>query len=84
MKIFVTKYILTKGILEVEVENTEAGSTSYQTPGHEDRQFFHERVEGKEWHRTYEAARKRAEVVRQAKIKSLEKELARLQKTSFV
>jgi hypothetical protein len=77
MKIFNTKYALTDGIKEYEVEVgknediVKIGSCSY----------LH--GEGKEWHRTIESANKRAEEMRQQKIKSLEKQLDKLKKLRF-
>jgi len=87
MKVWVTKYALTEGILELEAQDTHplkigiwvryaetsanAGFGTYLYG------------EGKEWHRTREAAVKRAEEMRQAKIKSVRKQLAKLEEMRF-
>lgn len=39
--------------------------------------------EGREWHRTLEGARKRAEIMRMAKIANLKKQIAKLEKLKF-
>ena len=81
MKAFVTKYALTKGILEVEGEFKDefdmliVGRSSGWT------QCFHK--EGRDWHRTFEAAKERAEMMRVAKRESLRKSMARLNKLDF-
>jgi len=84
MKVWVTNHCLTKGILEVEVE----GEPPDYAPGMVSRRVkngytecFH--GEGKNWHRTLDGAKKRAEEVRLAKIASLKKSIAKLEKLKF-
>jgi hypothetical protein len=83
---WITKYALTKGIIESEVEECGnvagelGGMVALRRAGSLD-QYFH--GEGKEWHRTYEAALKKADEMRQAKIKSLQKQIAKLQGVEF-
>lgn len=78
MKVWITKYALTKGIFECEVEpcfninpNMVAGRGLHE--------YFH----GNDWHRTREAAVIRANEMRAVKIKSLQKSLAKLQAKVF-
>lgn len=77
MKAYITKYALTKGIYLAEVtdvgdgmvhENTRYGS------------YFHR----PDWHETWESAHVDALMRREAKIKSLKKSLANLEKLEFV
>ncbi len=77
MKVFITKYALTAGI-----ECREATAcTNNADLIVSDRQYFH--GEGREWHRTFEDAVKRAEEMRLAKIESLEKSLAKFRALRF-
>lgn len=82
MKVWITKYALTTGIFEVEVH------TSDHSPGMvvADRNTWHEHYhgEGREWHRTWEDAVVRALEMRDAKVKSLRKKLAKLERMEFV
>lgn len=74
MKVWITKYAFTKGIYEVKV-TTSCLPSMVSGPG----TFEHYHGEGIEWHRTREAAVQRANKMRTAKIKSLQKSLAKLQ-----
>lgn len=78
MKIYVTKWALTQGVIEVDAEINDDGtlvswgrmSSAYG--------------EGRQWHRDAASALRRAEEMRKAKIASLKKQLARLErKVSF-
>lgn len=82
MKFWITKYAMTAGIQPVEADEPRAefpgmlsvpGKTGSYTQG------FH----GRDWHRTREAAVARAEEMRTAKIKSLEKSLAKMKSLKF-
>jgi hypothetical protein len=80
MKVWVTKYALSKGILEKDVRETNApgmvavNNTQYG-------EFYH--VEGRDWHRTRAAAETKAEEMRKAKIASLVKQVLKLEKMRF-
>ena len=78
MKIFVTKYALTKGIEVVEAEACGDGTMkargSWAT-------YFH--GEGKDWHKTHEASITRAKEMRKKKIGSLKKSLAKIKNINF-
>jgi len=83
MKVFVTKYALTQGILEVEVEGepTQGGMVISVPQSGEYKDYFH--GEGKDWHRTLDAAREQAEKMRIAKIESLKKSLTKFERLKF-
>ena len=79
MRVWITKYALTTGIAEVEVEVDAA------TPGIAVRKLGHYwiHLHPGEWHSTIEAAIAAAKQMRQRKIISLEKQLARLRAFRF-
>lgn len=81
MQIWSTKYCLSQGIelLSVEESETNEAIVCYEINGW--KHFLH--GEGKDWHRTREAAIDRADSVRIAKILSLKKQLAKLEKMRF-
>lgn len=79
---WVTKYALTQGIFKVEgTIDPRVSETMLTVPGSANTfpQYFH----GNEWHRTLELAIARAEEMRRAKIKSLEKQLTKVKKIAF-
>lgn len=79
MKVWISKYALSTGIFEMEVESvSEDGEAVY---GKELFQSFHGK--GKEWHEFEEDAKRRAEEMRQKKISSLNKQIDKLQKMRF-
>lgn len=82
MKVWITKYALTRGIFEAEVEERDRGMVrlvDHRPVGYGI--LFH--AEGRDWHRTLESALARCEVMREAKLKSLEKSSAKLRKLDF-
>lgn len=82
MKVWITKYALTLGLFEANVEERAGGEvrlTDYLPSAHGF--LFH--GEGREWHRTLESALARCEVMRDAKLKSLEKQAAKVRKLDF-
>ena len=78
MKIWNTKYVFTDGILEQEAEvyKTNEGMVLVG-------KYMYLHGEGKEWHRSKESAVRRAEEMRDKKIKSLEKQLKRIKALVF-
>lgn len=82
MKVWITKYALTKGIFTLEVEVcTQNASLVYATkPGPlQEREYY-----GKPyWHETLDEAREHAEGMRVRKIASLRKQIAKLQELKF-
>lgn len=79
MSYFITKYALTEGIRIID--NDSYGVDGGMLWNNRDGYYFH--GEGKEWHRTKESAVKRAEEMRLAKIASLKKSIAKLEKLKF-
>lgn len=75
-KVWVTKYALTRGIIETE------GQIDEDFPGILDAKgitnYLH--GEGNEWHRTKESAIAKAEEMRQKKIESLKSQIEKLEK----
>lgn len=83
MKVYVTKYALTEGIKEMEVEECEASPRMVRSVN-PDRIFgiyFH--GEGREWHKTVESAVAKAELMRLKKIQVLKKSLLKLEEMKF-
>ena len=81
--VFITKYALTEGIRQVDVESCEqnTGMRVCKSNGPCSREYFHN--EGKDWHKTFEGAKQRAEQMKENKIKSLKKSMARINSLSF-
>ena len=75
MKVYITAYILTKGILEMEDKisenNPEIVATNFG--------YFYKGC----WHKTKEAAVKTAEEIRLKKITSLRKQIEKLEALKF-
>lgn len=79
---FVTKYAMAKGVFQVEAD--EPRTPGYLRGHHPtERWSFDAHGDGRQWHRTREAAEARAEQMRQAKIASLKKQIAKLEKMTF-
>ena len=79
MKAWITKYALTQGIYEIDAEDCGGGmiadkSTTWAT-------YFH--GEGRDWCSTKQAAIKRAEEMRAARIASLNKSIEKLKRITF-
>lgn len=77
MKVFITKYALTQGIFEIDAKDHGGGMISmvdaqYPTNYHKP-----------DWHLTYEEALADARTRRNAKIASLEKQIAKLEELTF-
>lgn len=83
MKVWITKYAFTQGIFSVEAEQTLASAPDMvsvkQASTYND--CYH--GEGREWHRTEAAAKIKANQMVVDKIKSLKKQLKKLEKTVF-
>ena len=88
MQIYVTKWALTQGILEMEADDIDETLYPDRTirmasvpgvAGKSYRQNFH----GSEWHRTQSAAIEQAEELRRKKIVSLQKQLAKIENLKF-
>jgi hypothetical protein len=85
MKIFVTKYALSEGILEAEAEDLNPAYKDMVivkgVPGKTYDQYFH--GEGKNWHRDIQSARARAAKMVVSKIISLKKQISKLEAIVF-
>lgn len=80
-EVWVTKKSLSKGLLKRAVEQSKESPGMVSVPSNGWGEYYH--GEGRDWHRTLEGAQKKAEQMRQAKIKSLEKQLAKLKAMKF-
>lgn len=78
MKVYITRYALSDGILEKEAEECDRFPGMIETDDHE---YIH--GEGKDWTRTKEAAVARAEEMKAKKIKSLKKQIKKLERMKF-
>jgi hypothetical protein len=77
---WVTKYAMTEGILKMKVEDCFDTSPDMVAKVNGRGAYFH----GKDWHRSHEAAIARAEEMRIAKLKSIDKQRARIAGLVFV
>lgn len=80
MKVWITKHVLSTGIKELEV--TQSDYCPDMVCGKAWNECFH--GEGKDWHRTHKSAVFRAEEMRKKKIASLKKQLEKFEKMRFV
>jgi hypothetical protein len=73
MKVWITKYALTKGIYTLEAEDSGDGMVKYGKPV-DWSQYYH----GNEWHRTNDAAVQHVATMISAKRKAIAKQMAKL------
>lgn len=78
MKIYVTKYALTQGIVEHEAEESN-GMAVVKATRLSYAQYFH----NKEWHTTKEAAIEKAQEMQLKKILSLQKQIKAISEMEF-
>ncbi len=77
---YITNYALTSGIILTMVKPTVTpGTVSFKLDWYD----TYVSGEGKNWHRTWESALKRAKEMRDKKIKSMGESLRKLKKMSF-
>ena len=76
---WISKYALTKGVFEIEAEEPEGSPIIYDV----NNRYFTVYGEDRGWHRTPGAALGRAEEMRVAKLKSLDKQLKKLRTMTF-
>ena len=83
IKVWITKQALTKGIqlVDAELSSISPDMVFYGDFGYV-RRYAH--GEGKDWHRTTESAVKRAEDMRDKKLASMRKSIAKLEAMVFV
>lgn len=77
VRVWITRYALTQGIFVIEGEVGPPHMISFKGS------YITECYHGKDWHRTSEAALKRAEEMRKLKIASLKASIERVQKIQF-
>lgn len=77
MKIYLTRYALTKGILEKEVEETFENMVKENIGG------YNKTYRKPFWHSTMDGAIAHAEKMKSAKIASLKKSIEKLEKLDF-
>lgn len=88
MKVWITKYALSHGIWTGEVnEPTDSGTIECKRPmtpkGGKELLFGYFHGEGREWHRTEEAAKTKALEMRDKKVLSLLKKIRKLEAMKF-
>ena len=85
VRVWITKYALTKGILERDVEdfclNTDPTGNIICINENGYRQYFHGK--GNEWHDDKQSAIAKAEMMRKKKITKLEKQIEKLKNIKF-
>jgi len=81
VKVWITKYALTSGVFDAEVEESLPGMVKLVTNRIGHGAAFH--GEGRDWHRTLESALARCEAMRAAKLKSLEKQALKVRALNF-
>lgn len=83
MKVYITKYALTKGIIKKNVEQDDKRTVRYDAESHffwaPTTQFYKK----PDWHIDKDKAVKRAERMRIMKINALKKEIIRLENLNF-
>lgn len=85
MKVFITKWVFTKGIVEMEGIRSTVSPQMISVPPSPECYFgtyFH--GQGRDWHLDRESAIKRAREMQAAKIKSLEKQIQKIRDIQFV
>jgi len=82
MTVWITKYALTKGIIEAEAKKTSYDSVLINIKGLDLKLPTNWFYQG-DWHTTKEAAIVKAEEMRQKKIKNLRKQLEKLEEIRF-
>ena len=83
MKVWITKYALTQGIFERDVEQSKENPSmvTYQQDKSSYSEYYH--GEGRDWHLTQTDAVKRANEMREKAIASAEKKIATLKEMIF-
>jgi hypothetical protein len=81
MKVWITKYALTKGIIEVDDAQNCNDASMIRCPSLGSFAMFH--GEGKEWHKTKESAIAKAEEMRVKAIATHLKSIEKLEKMRF-
>lgn len=80
MKIFISKYALSRGVFEAEADVDDNGFAVVRKPGSFS-EYYH--GEGRDWCRTREQAFQVAEAMRVKKIASLKQQIGKLKVMTF-
>lgn len=81
---WITKYALTKGIFKVQAELSNTSSTTMIIVRDEENNYMHfYHHEGKDWHRSRQAAEEKANKMRLEKIQSLKQQIEKLETMTF-
>lgn len=80
MKVWITKYALTKGIIEADAKLTSSNSVSIMELNTDLKMHWFYKGD---WHSDKESAIKKAEEMRQKKIESLKKQIQKLEEMRF-
>lgn len=83
MKVWITKYALTDGIKEMEARLCKAGNGDMIEQLRDDGPPMFYYGKGRDWHDSLESAILKAEEMKAARIKSLNKQIEKLSKMSF-
>lgn len=85
MKVWITKYALTKGILQKETADfcLSTDSTGNMIRIKEDGYYQYYHGKGNEWHDSKSSAVAKAEMMRKEKITNLQKQIEKLQNMKF-
>lgn len=79
MKVWITKYALTQGILERSIRSFDDETAEDITGGHLRAKYYYKG----EWHESKISAIAKAEEMRKKKISSLKKQIEKLEKIKF-
>ena len=80
MKVWITKYALTAGIIETELAEICQWGMIRADIGMASNYF---QAEGREWHKTKESALRRAEIMKANKLDSLRAQIAKVEAINF-
>ena len=80
MTVYSTKYALTAGIKKFKVRDRGNGMVEVTDDGYS---CFYLHGEGREWHRTWEAAAMKARMMQKQKIENLRRQLKKLENLRF-
>ena len=83
IEVWISKYALTQGIIKTIGRVCDTDPSGGMIEVRRDKSIFKEYYYGKNWYRTEEAACAKAEEMRLAKIKSLEKSLFKMRAKCF-
>ena len=85
MHIYITKYALSSGISEADVDPPKSEFPNLVVDrGSDSKKTYDAYYHKPHWHRTREAAVARAEVMREARIAALQRQLKKLKSLKFV